>query len=291
MSDFLDRLIQKTQNTASLAQPLVVSRFAKPLAQGSAAIPEFMADGPKDVPPDTIVADQPLDRHAGRQKLGLPLRPDSGRGDFSWPEFRPDLPKRPVGGEESGLFEPREDRPSRPTEEGDAGQRLLTGATWTGAGPGGTPLFAEGASQPRQEGGAAVSLGPDVPEPLLMPQDSASDFRRPLAAAAHCARDEENGRWVKGGGTDSPALAGPSREMSLYLPAGNEDAPYRQSSRYRPDDLAMANQVEPPPVQVTIGRVEVRAVLAPPPQPQAVPPRTSKLSLEDYLRQGREGKR
>jgi hypothetical protein len=40
-------------------------------------------------------------------------------------------------------------------------------------------------------------------------------------------------------------------------------------------------------VQVTIGRVEVRAVFAPAPEPAPAPPPAPTMSLEDYLR-GRE---
>ncbi len=39
------------------------------------------------------------------------------------------------------------------------------------------------------------------------------------------------------------------------------------------------------PVQVSIGRVEVRAVFAPPPAEPAQPPPAAALSLDDYLEQ------
>jgi len=130
-----------------------------------------------------------------------------------------------------------------------------------------------------------------VPEPLLMPQVPLSDFRQPVAAAATSVREADNERPAREGGADFPAPAGPSRRPGFYQPGGSQDAPYRQLSRYHLDDISMAEQAEPPPVQVTIGRVEVRAVLEPPPKPRSIPTPTPKLSLEDYLRQGREDKR
>jgi hypothetical protein len=48
---------------------------------------------------------------------------------------------------------------------------------------------------------------------------------------------------------------------------------------------------EAPPIRVTIGRVEVRAIMAPPASPRAVRRPRPALSLEDYLKQREGGKR
>ena len=61
-----------------------------------------------------------------------------------------------------------------------------------------------------------------------------------------------------------------------------------------PEDLNYGTSrkaTEPPSVQVTIGRVEVRATLEAPPKPRSVTPPKPKVSLENYLRQGKEGRR
>lgn len=47
---------------------------------------------------------------------------------------------------------------------------------------------------------------------------------------------------------------------------------------------------KPPTIQVTIGRVEVRAIVPPSPPRQSTKPPTPNLSLEDYLRSGNGGK-
>jgi hypothetical protein len=69
----------------------------------------------------------------------------------------------------------------------------------------------------------------------------------------------------------------------------------RPASRLTAARRAMpAKQIrdEPPPVRVTIGRIEVRAVV-PPPQaaPRPAPRRPAPLSLDEYLEQRRSGRR
>jgi hypothetical protein len=66
------------------------------------------------------------------------------------------------------------------------------------------------------------------------------------------------------------------------------DAPAHPAVPHLKDESAP----EPAPtIHVTIGRVEVRAVLPSPPQPPSRPPtRLPKLSLDDYLRLSHGGK-
>ncbi|MBN1428165.1 MAG: hypothetical protein JXB07_07260 [Anaerolineae bacterium] len=53
-----------------------------------------------------------------------------------------------------------------------------------------------------------------------------------------------------------------------------------------------AEEVQTPTVHINIGRIEVRAITQPPPQPMVKPVRQQpKLGLDDYLRQRNEGKR
>jgi hypothetical protein len=52
-----------------------------------------------------------------------------------------------------------------------------------------------------------------------------------------------------------------------------------------------SNHAEPPVVRIHIGRIDVRAITPPPPQPASKPaPAQPRLTLDDYLRQ-REGRR
>jgi hypothetical protein len=59
----------------------------------------------------------------------------------------------------------------------------------------------------------------------------------------------------------------------------------------RPTSAPETHVSEPPAVQVTIDRIEVRAVAPPPPRPGANPRRPAPLSLDEYLEQRRSGRR
>jgi len=70
----------------------------------------------------------------------------------------------------------------------------------------------------------------------------------------------------------------------------------REPARSRPDEQGVALPElpsSPPIVRVTIGRVEVRAILLPTSPPPRIPParRGPALSLDDYLKQRNEGQR
>ena len=68
----------------------------------------------------------------------------------------------------------------------------------------------------------------------------------------------------------------------------------RASRTARRKDFSPVDQrssKSPPIIRVTIGRVEVRAVQSPQPQPKQTKPRPPKLSLEDYLRKRARGSR
>ena len=54
--------------------------------------------------------------------------------------------------------------------------------------------------------------------------------------------------------------------------------------------IPLPSSSEPPAIHVTIGRVEVRAIIAPTAPPKVAAPPTSKISLEDYLKQRNGGR-
>jgi hypothetical protein len=68
--------------------------------------------------------------------------------------------------------------------------------------------------------------------------------------------------------------------IARHKPPKSSDLPAPQTS---------AN--EPPAIHVTIGRVEVRAVMSPSAPPKAASRAARKLSLEDYLKQRNGGGR
>ena len=89
--------------------------------------------------------------------------------------------------------------------------------------------------------------------------------------------------------SDATAMAQPlSRQQSRLLKVNAQRANWTDS--LNPDSLLSPSSTESPPtIQVTIGRVEVRASNPPPPPRPQSPRRSSTLSLNDYLQQ-RKGK-
>ena len=100
-------------------------------------------------------------------------------------------------------------------------------------------------------------------------------FQNAQTRVREVARQEQAGRG------DSPA----SRRLN---PAHFHVAPQQQDATFRATEPVRtpAMPTPLPTIQVSIGRIEVRAVTAPTPQPRAKPTRPSpSLSLEDYLKQ------
>jgi hypothetical protein len=110
----------------------------------------------------------------------------------------------------------------------------------------------------------------------------------------------------------APALpAPPSRAPTARIAAPPPPVALAKSTALRPGEIAPASRRDPPrdiarrsdladsrpsadqpaapSVQVSIGRVEVRAVFAPPPSPARRPALAPAMSLEDYLKQRENG--
>jgi hypothetical protein len=108
-----------------------------------------------------------------------------------------------------------------------------------------------------------------------------------------------------------PALPAPSRAPTARIGAPPAPVALAESTALRPGEIAPASRRDPPrdiarrsdfpgsppsadqpavpSVQVSIGRVEVRAVFAPPPSPVRRPAPAPAMSLEDYLQQREKG--
>jgi hypothetical protein len=96
-----------------------------------------------------------------------------------------------------------------------------------------------------------------------------------------------------GAGVAAPNSPEPARKAAKALPGPQRvvvqpqvTAPRRSPPAFPPLSRQQGRN-EPPAIHVTIGRVEVRAVMPPPtpPRPAAPPPAAPKLSLEEYLKQ------
>jgi hypothetical protein len=153
-------------------------------------------------------------------------------------------------------------------------------------------------ARPAAEDDAAASL-----------RGSAAVERSP-AAVAHstpAVRGEAGAAWNDAAmeplllapfdfGVAEPRSLRPARQGASHpaTPAGRA-APVRGPERGAADaTVSPAPPPAPPPaIEITIGRVEVRAVQrpAPPPRPAPAAPPAPRLSLEEYLQNQSEGRR
>jgi hypothetical protein len=100
---------------------------------------------------------------------------------------------------------------------------------------------------------------------------------------------------------DSPPLAAPSTfgaarsdvRPIIHVRKTPLPNPVTVPLRLRPVPTVArpSTATSPPPIHVTIGRVEVRAILPTPQSPRSAPPPAPKLSLDDYLKQRNGGGR
>lgn len=135
------------------------------------------------------------------------------------------------------------------------------------------------------------------PAPLLRTDPSAE-----RAATARSIASIEPAP-VRGAGSNRPPLEWISeeptslpREVAPVLPRRGEISPAKQWSPSRETPTAptmrtaATDQPSIPRVQVNIGRVEVRAVYAPPPSAARRPSTAPTMSLDDYLKQREKGR-
>lgn len=270
MSDFLTRLIHRTQGSPMVVQPLVVSRFAR------SPEPDAWAGEAERNAPSTSAAPFALGPPAKSQGGG-----EASAGALAEPEAA-DPEKM------AGRHTPRRPGPRRSPED---------------ARPGGEPR--EELLQPDFKGShdalAAASPGqrdlplaspPEMPapEPLLLPRSPRAEFSPPTPATGSGDYvDQDLSPWEEA--PDLQVAARSSGHIGVRRVPRDQPAPHRQPHPDDPSYGTPGKGAEPPPVQVTIGRVEVRAILEAPPQPRSVPPPSPRMSLETYLRQGKEGRR
>jgi hypothetical protein len=86
---------------------------------------------------------------------------------------------------------------------------------------------------------------------------------------------------------------GSDRIVAHPVPVVIPSASVRQTPVYPPQLPRSFDAIEPPVIRITIGRVDVRAQFSPPAPLTAAdrPKRASTLSLEEYAKQRREGRR
>jgi hypothetical protein len=183
-------------------------------------------------------------------------------------------------------FEPQPERELEATRErrarmsADDGEGPTAELPVAGPEPSRRPVpAAEAASGSRGSVRAAAKPPPARPGRSPVPRDAARryaatrDAPSPLGAA-----DRTVGR--------PGDVARPERD--LEGPAVRTQ-PRRRARRAT--SVPEAHGSEPPPVQVTIDRIEVRAAAPSPPRPSAKPRRPEPLGLDEYLEQRRSGRR
>ena len=131
--------------------------------------------------------------------------------------------------------------------------------------------------------GIEPSMPPDSNSPSMAPMNAMGTAPRPGEAGAESLNSQI--RAARSGNDDAPRMIAPLTH-AVRQPAALRLNVAKASPRAR--DAASPE----PAIQVTIGRVEVRAVFAEAPARRNPAPRTRPtVSLDDYLRRGEGGQR
>ena len=320
MSDFLSRLVGRAMGRTPVVRPRLASLYeAGPAVSGAPESgfgePRAPDDSPRLESTEETAADAPSPRRSRDEAPGadpeasaVPRRPGDADAAVAGPSVserpRHDAPSRvAVRASKPAATEPPSDasRPS-PTETPDppeAGARSRRPARPTPAGRV-TPQDVRESRPPRpvREGAGPPAETADRPEALAVPSPTrrapaeGPTPRRPDATPAAPSvgnSDEVADRRLRpavtavpeGRAERAPAIDGDFRR------AADRPATPRAETRKR----ATSPPAREPTIQVTIGRIEVRAV-TPPAQPaKPKKPTAPRLSLDDYLRRRDEERR
>jgi hypothetical protein len=282
MSSFLDRLIERAQGSARVTEPLVPSHFAPSPWQIVGSAQDFREESLLEEGPDT--------RHASpAPSVRSPAPPrepaESARvrddGETGTTPLESPLLVDQVSDRESlalpkGTFERTEEfaeKPVRPVVHRTQ-QRLLPMPSLM------EPQETDGSDLYGSDPHAAT---PDSSEPRTSDYGEEGQVKPYPPESASLNTETEPA--IRAGLSDHPA------------PVDLGTLRAQISQEFEADPLEGHHRTQPstpdPTVQVTIGRVEVRAV-TPPAQPQpglTTRPRKPALSLDDYLRRRKEGRR
>jgi hypothetical protein len=130
-----------------------------------------------------------------------------------------------------------------------------------------------------EAGRAAAVVSPAPVEARVEPGEHELARAPSVASTTHTVPRGRRAREVAG------------RERIIERPAATVRPTSRVTAARRATPVKQTRD-EPPPVRVTIGRIEVRAVVPPPhAPPRPAPRRPAPLSLDEYLEQRRSGRR
>jgi hypothetical protein len=263
MADFLRRLAERALGVANVAQPAIAPRFAlgPRLADESSALP---AEAPR-VPNNRGLSHEPP-------------RP-SRSPDIEAKRVEVDIPKRPVR---------LDGQPS-------------------------TPLPAHAETEPAVPINDLTRRAPEISVRSEIPESGVHEVeqRRQPAITPTAARPEPRVETFTEEAESRPPTVEPQARKDFEVPQWEpkEQAAYEQvvphptipaipwrdgqsASNGMPSSRVEEHEDSAPIVRVNIGRVEVRAVFPdPPPRPSGPPPRSSALTLSEYLKQRDGGMR
>ena len=222
------------------------------------------------------------------------------------------------------LFEPPAGAPAASLDLGSAVATPLAADRDSGSSPaatagasrqsarGSAPLARTSSDEPVARVGAVLRpqpVAPIGPRPASVPGDAhrtaeaAPAHDRPLARPSPAAARPDNvpalhrpraevrpasasvARTAKHGELAAATPIGPLQRRTAPAPHAAVVLARVQANAVARRDAPFAAAPTPAPVQISIGRVEVRAVQAAPDPPRASGPATPRLSLDDYLRQ------
>jgi hypothetical protein len=292
MTDFLDRLIARSLDPGVVLNPRPLGWFERP----PLSVPriERSADEPADLP--TLahrIAAAPPNRVAPlAAQAAAPSSPVTTTSPSTAPQSRarePADPVRPVGSPPDRISRPRE-TPAAPLSPAPRPQTSL--ALPSPEPPVGLPVPAR-----RREGRASplpATAADDRPK-LLAEREPAQDH-----AAAPSLRPPRRAPTVVPGPAAipaAPALLPAVRPAPVHTGMSDPAAelqitPLLPPEKSRPRELTAADAAPTPTtVQVTIGRIEIRAAV--PAAPRAGRPRRQPavMSLDEYLKQRGGGSR
>lgn len=289
MSDYLTRVVERTVGRAAGVRPLLAPLFA-PGTGSAAAGPGgepggWIDEGPAPFPagPAALTAD----RVAGRSNPA----------------------HRPVAG-----IEEREAARPAPPSLPSAVQRPAKGVTDSPEAP--EPL-ASATGNGRRNGHAATSpvasqrsgsIAPGVLEPsgsdLEESSLAGSDIFQQASRFVQRRTERQNSGLLVAGEEGSPRPAGEGTAAAetgrmASSPARSDGmlprrAPHRDRPLPRVAEEAgstQAGEAAPPAIRISIGRIDVRAIVPQPAPVKAAPPPAPKVSLDDYLRKQPGGAR
>jgi hypothetical protein len=285
MTDFFSRLAARSLGVARVVQPRIRSRYA--------------ASAPGDA--DTELVREAWLEQPGGLPVATQLQEDRGRGHSSpsLPRPQPAVPQTesrgasrvvPAGGVESGraaLQDGREPIPANAVPFSSRPEMNAIEARREVLGPGGARSGESSTGSPVPE------VGPHQSE--WSAETPAGPARQTNAAIAAPSPLSARGYDVQQPPLDMRSATG-QRNQEDPPRVVSQPPPLNEAVRPRPAAADFEHALEadtPPEIHVSIGRIEVRAMMAPAVQPPRAsrPANAPALSLEAYLQKRLEGSR